>query len=168
MVSLTNFQSFGFSGSRSLSQSSAGGRALLSVLGSLPAGGRVLVGCAGGSDAIVRAACPGARVFSVSGAGGGRGAFAARSVAFVRALCVSPSPVLFVFPSSACPAGLRPSASACACFAGFGSGSWASAALAVGLGVPVFVYSPLGGAAWLSPLVGCWFQSAPAFQPALF
>lgn len=104
----------------------------------------VAVGCARGSDALVRSFFPGASVFSVSAFGVGRGAFARRSVAFVRSLSASPSPLLVSFPASACPAGLLPSASASACFCGLGSGSWASVALAVGLGVSVLVWVPAG------------------------
>src|SRR5690606_34124227 len=99
--------------------------------------------------------------FSASSFGSGRGAFARRSVAVVRAVASSPAGVWVSFPQSACPAGLLPSRSSSACFCGLGSGSWASLAFAVGLGVPSFVWLPAGvvppaGWGFLS-LGGGWF-----------
>lgn len=128
----------GFSGSRSLPGSFAGlaGELVASVLG---AGRGVAVGCAPGLDAFVRAACPAAQVFSVSGSG--RGDFAARSVACVQAVAGSGAGAGWVsFPGRPCPASVAPSASPSLCFCGSGSGSWASAALAAGLGLPVIVF----------------------------
>lgn len=128
----------GFSGSRALAES---WRPLVaSVLASLPVGAEVLVGDAKGLDAFVRELCPSARVFSPLFAG--RGALAARSAAMVKEV-----DVLFVFVSSPCPAGVKPSRS----FRGCGSGSWGSAALAAGLGKPVRVF---------------WCGSGPAVLPA--
>lgn len=147
----------GFSGSRSVVPS-----VLPSVLAGVPASSApsVLVGCARGVDSAVRSffgSSPVLSVFSVSGRG--RGAFAARSAALVRAVAAA-SGCLFVFPGRACPSGVVPSRS----FSGGGSGSWGSAALAVGLGVPVFLWLPSGVAApsWLSPLGGGWFSSVPS------
>ena len=157
----------GFSGSRRLAGvvSSA---ALLAAVAAVPSSASVLVGCATGVDAVVRLACPSARVFSVaSGAfGSGRGAFAARSTACVRAVAAAGSAGLWVsFPSGACPAGLLPSTSSSRCFSGSGSGTWASLALAVGLGVPSLVFLPAGvlpPAGWgLRPVAG-WFSFSPA------
>lgn len=150
----------GFSGSRRLAPPF---RPLVAgVVASVVASGRsVAVGCAAGADAFVRAAAPGALVFSVASFGSGRGAFAARSVALVRAVAAGgPGSGLVVFPGASCPLGLSPSASASACFCGLGSGSWASAAFAAGLGLPVVVFPcgfsalPAWGA-W-SPLSGAW------------
>jgi hypothetical protein len=102
-------------------------------------------------------------VFRVSGLG--RGAFAARSAAFVSALAASGG-VLFSFPSAGCPSGLVPAASASRCFSGSGSGSWASLAFAVGLGVPAFVWLPAGvapPAAWgFVSLGGGWWSLSPS------
>jgi hypothetical protein len=154
----SRFSTFGFSGSRrgvSLS-------VLAEVAAAVPAGSRVLVGCAKGVDQYFRERFPAAEVFSVASGqwGAGRGAFAARSAACVRA--VSAAGGLWVsFPASPCPAGLLPSSSQSRCFGGFGAGSWSSLALALGLGVPCLVFSPSGvPRGWgLSPVTGCsgWF-----------
>lgn len=146
----------GFCGSR-FGFPGRGESAFCSALALVPVGVPVLVGCAGGVDAAVRLACPGARVFSVVGRR--RSAFALRSVRFVSALAAE-SGVLVSFPGAACPVGLLPSAASSACFCGSGSGSWASLALAVGLGVPVLVWVPRS--AWLPSwgfrsLGGGWF-----------
>ena len=150
----------GFSGGRRLSPVF---RSLVAgVAASVLAGGRsVAVGCAAGADAFVRAAAPGAVVFSVAAFGSGRSAFARRSAALVAAVAAGGAGSGFVvFPSAPCPAGLVPSASASACFCGLGSGSWASAAFAAGLGLPVVVF-PCGFSAlppwgvW-RPLAGVW------------
>lgn len=151
----------GFSGSRSVVPV-----VFPAVVAAVAPGASVLVGCARGVDAAARAAFPGARVFSVSSFGSGRGAFAARSVAFVRALS-SAGGVLLSFPSSACPVGLVPSASSSRCFCGAGSGSWASLAFAVGLGVPCVVFAPFGvPAGWgFSSCGGGWFSFVPVPAP---
>ncbi|MBK8185702.1 MAG: hypothetical protein IPK63_23530 [Candidatus Competibacteraceae bacterium] len=75
----------GFSGGRRLSPAF---RPLVAgVVSAVVAAGRsVVVGCAGGADRFVRTAAPGAVVFSVASFGSGRGAFAARSIALVRAV----------------------------------------------------------------------------------
>ena len=156
----------GFSGSRSVVPSVAA--AVAAVVPSFTCS--VLVGCAAGVDAFFRCAFPAARVFSVASFGVERGAFAARSVAFVRALATSGG-VLVSFPSAPCPVGLLPSASSSRAFSGFGSGSWASLAFAVGSGVPCFVFAPFGvPSGW--GFVACgggWFSFAPAaVQSSLF
>ena len=149
----------GFSGGRRLSPVF---RPLVSgVVAAVVAAGRaVAVGCAGGADSFVRAAAPGAAVFSVRGSS--RAAFAARSVALVRAVAEGGSGSgLVVFPAAPCPAGLLPSPASGACFCGLGSGSWASAAFAVGLGVPVVVF-PCGFSSlppwglWRPAAAGVW------------
>lgn len=158
----------GFSGSRS---------AVPAVLSSVlclrsRSTGLSFVGCASGVDSSVRRGLSGCavQVFSVSSFGAGRGAFAARSVAFVRGLSASGG-VLVSFPSAACPVGLSPSASSSSAFCGLGSGSWASLAFAVGVGVPCFVFSPFGvPCGWgFAPLGGGWFSFSPvAVQSSLF
>ncbi len=161
---VSEFSVFGFSGSR------RGGvpvEVLSGVVAAVPVGSRVFVGCAAGVDEFFRGAFPGAEVFSVrSGAwGSGRGAFAGRSVALVRAVC-SAGGLWVSFPAAACPASLVPSAVAGRCFSGSGSGSWASLGFALGSGLPCLVF--LGAvpvpAGWgLVPVVGCagWFRSVP-------
>ncbi|MEI2781267.1 MAG: hypothetical protein V9H25_08375 [Candidatus Competibacter sp.] len=146
----------GFSGSRRLSPAFA--PLVAGVVASALARGRsVAVGCAAGADSFVRAAAPGALVFSAAAFGAGRGAFAARSVALVRAVAAGgPGSGFVVFPSAPCPAGLSPSARSSACFCGSGSGSWASAAFAVGLGLPLVVF-PCGFSA-----LPAWGRWAPA------
>jgi hypothetical protein len=156
----SRFSCFGFSGSRRWVSSFA---PLSAAAAAVPAGSRVLVGCAAGVDAFFRLAFPASEVFAVSSGvwGVGRGAFAARSVACVRA--VSAAGGLWVsFPSSPCPAGLVPSSSQSRCFCGSGFGSWASLAFALGSGVPCLVF--LGSlpvpAGWgLLPVAGLpgWF-----------
>ena len=162
MVSIADFSCVGFSGSRSLAGVS---RAALSVAASsVSPSASVLVGCAGGVDEFFRSQFPCARVFSASSFGIGRGAFARRSVAVVSAVA-STGGCWVSFPSSACPAGLVPSASSSRCFSGSGSGSWASLAFALGSGVPCFVCLPAGvpaPAGWgLSSVGGGWFVSSP-------
>lgn len=156
----------GFSGSRSVVPP-----ALAAVCAAVPAEAAVAVGCAAGVDATVRAAFPSATVFSVASFGVvGRGAFAVRSVAFVRSL--AGGGLLLSFPSGACPPGLLPSASSSRAFCGAGSGSWAAIAFAIGLGVSCFVLLPSGVAApvgWgLVPVGGGWWSFVPASQLSLF
>lgn len=143
----------GFSGSRRLAPAFA--PLVFGVVGAVLAAGRsVAVGCAAGADAFVRSTAPGALVFSAAAFGSGRGAFAARSVALVRAVAAGgPGSGFVVFPGAPCPAGLSPSARSSACFCGFGSGSWASAAFAAGLGLPLVVF-PCGFSAL--PSWGSW------------
>lgn len=162
----------GFSGSRSPSAESLA--AVAAAVGRVRPGASVLVGCATGVDAAVRAAFPAARVFSVASVGfSGRGAFARRSAECVQAVHAAGG-VWVSFPSGPCPVGLLPSASPSRCFSGSGSGSWASLALAIGLGVPCVVFLPAGAsvpAGWgLSTLGRGWFQFAPVpvAQLALF
>jgi len=151
---------FCFSGSRSPSAPSVA--ALKQAVSYVPAGARVLVGCASGVDAFVRFSFPSAVVFSVSSGrfGSGRSSFARRSVALVRA-CAASSGLFASFPSGACPAGLAPTASASKCFAGYGSGSWSSLAFALGLGLPCVVFSPVPVPPWfgLFSLGGGWYLS---------
>ena len=128
----------------------------------------VFVGCASGVDAAFRGFFPSARVFSAASFGSGRGAFAARSAAVVRAVQLAGG-VWVSFPSGACPAGLLPSASSSGAFCGSGSGSWASAAFAVGSGLPVLVFGSRPPAGWgfVSLGGGWWFSGWPAFQLSL-
>jgi len=154
----------GFSGSRSLA-SPAQSAAVAAALSRVAAGAVVHVGCAGGVDQLVRQAA-GAAGWSlcVHRVGfGGRGAFAARSIACVQAVAAAGG-VWVAFPAAPCPAGLVPSAQASHCFSGSGSGTWASAALAVGLGLSVLVWAPFGvPAGWgFAALGGPWFLSQPA------
>jgi len=137
------------------------------VVASVLAGGRsVAVGCAPGADLFVRSAAPGALVFSASSFGSGRAAFAARSVALVRAVAAGgPGSGFVVFPAAPCPSGLSPSASPAACFCGLGSGSWASAALAAGLGVPLVVF-PCGFSGL--PAWGRWVPAGSGLWAAGF
>lgn len=152
----------GFSGSRSPSVASLAAVSAVAALVS----GSVAVGCARGVDLAVRGLFPSASVFAVSSGawGSGRGAFAARSSAFVRALA-SGGGCLLSFPASSCPFGLFPSRSSSRCFGGFGAGSWSSLAFALGLGVPCAVFLPVGvlcPPAWgLVAVGGGWFVSAP-------
>lgn len=137
----------------------------------------VFVGCARGVDAAFRAAFPGASVLAASSFGSGRGSFAARSAACVRAVAVAGAGpagsflggLWVCFPSGACPAGLLPSASSSRAFCGSGSGSWASAAFAVGSGLPVLVFgfAPPAGWGFVSLGGGWWFSGWPASQLSL-
>lgn len=167
----SQFSCFGFSGSRSQPPTAC---AIASQF--VPSDAAVFVGCAQGVDAFFRAAFPQAVVFSVASGDFGptqRGAFAARSVACVRAVA-SQGGLWVSFPAAACPAGLLPSASSGRCFCGSGSGSWASLAFAVGSGAACLVFlgalpCPLG---WqLSPVPGAagWFSFSPmSAQTSLF
>ncbi len=173
---ISSAQCVGFSGSRNPGGIIPPG-VLLGAIAAVSPSASVLVGCAKGVDAVVRSAF-GSRcqVFSVASGqwGSGRGAFAARSTACVKAVAAAGG-MWVSFPSSACPAGLLPSASSCKCFSGSGSGSWGSLALAIGSGLPCLVFLPAGvilpGSWGLQPVVGCdrWFSSVPvAAQLSLF
>jgi hypothetical protein len=130
-----SFPALAFSGSRHCSSSaSSSAAAFLPSVASFS--GSVGVGCAKGVDSLVRSQFSAALVFRVQPPIS-RKAFALRSSRLVQWVAAS-SGLLVVFPSSACPVGVVPSAS----FRGFGSGSWGSAALAVGLGVPVLLFVP--------------------------
>ena len=162
-LALSSAPVVGFSGSRSSVPAVA--RSVASLV-SCP----VAVGCARGVDSFFRGYFPACSVFSATQFGSGRGAFAARSVAFVRSLATA-SGVLVSLPSSACPVGLLPSASSSRAFCGLGSGSWASLAFAVGSGVSCFVFAPFGvPREW--GFVACgggWFSFTPAsVQASLF
>ena len=159
----------GFSGSRSVVPACVG-----AVCAAVSSSAFVAVGCARGVDCAVRSLVLGACVFSASSfAGSPVARLVARSAAVVGA-CVgagsgrSGGSLFVAFPSSACPAGLVPSASVSRCFRGLGSGSWASAALAAGSGASVLVFSPFGvPSGWgFSPLGGGWFLLSAA--PSLF
>lgn len=166
----------GFCGSRSLPARFAG--QVAAVVSAVAEGGPVAVGCAAGADALVRAACPSAAVFRASAFGSGRGAFAARSAALVRAVVASPSPLLVGFVASASPAGVVPSSSWRS--GRPPSGSWSSLALGIGLGCAVsLVWCASGparlpvwaGGAWAAGSLGqvaCWSWVPAALQPSLF
>jgi hypothetical protein len=143
-VLLSSFGCVGFSGSRSPGAESVA--AVRVALSRVAPGASVLVGCAPGVDAVVRSGVPLShlQVFSVGFTG--RGAFAARSAACVRAVAAARG-CWVSFPSVPCPAGLLPAASSSRCFCGAGSGSWASLAFARGLGLPCLVFLPAGVAA---------------------
>lgn len=147
----------GFSGSRSFTPYS-----LELVAAAVPVGVPVFVGCAAGVDAAARGFFPGARVFSAASFGSGRGSFAGRSVAVVRAVAAVGG-LWVCFPSGRCPAGLAPSASSSRTFCGAGSGSWASLAFAAGLGLPCLVWCFAPPAVWgfVSLGGGWWFRCAP-------
>jgi hypothetical protein len=167
---VADFPCVGFSGSRAPSAASLS--ALSGLVGSVAPGAAVVVGCARGIDHAARVAFPSAQVFHASSFGSGRGSFAARSVACVRAVAASGG-VWVSFPGSPCPAGLRPSGRSSVAFSGLGSGTWASLAFALGSGVPCLVFLPSGvpaPAGWgLVSLGGGWFHAAPAIvQPSLF
>lgn len=160
----------GFSGSRSSVPS-----ACASVVPLVLSGCPVFVGCAPGVDGFFRAAFPSASVFAAASFGSGRGSFAARSVAVVRAVAAAGASAgsggLWVsFPSGACPAGLAPSASSSRCFSGSGSGSWASLAFAAGSGLSCLVFGFAPPASWgFSPLGGgWWWLGSPVRQLSLF
>ena len=154
---LSSASAVGFSGSRSVAP-----RACEFAAAAVPAGVPVFVGCAAGVDAFFRGAFPSARVFSAASFGSGRGSFAARSVAVVRAVSAAGG-VWVSFPSGACPVGLAPSASSSRAFCGAGSGSWASLAFAVGSGLPCLVGGFAPPAVWGFSSLGCgwWFRCAP-------
>lgn len=157
-MQLNNFKTFGFTGSRFPLVSSL--TAVHSVIKKLPPAVSVLVGCASGIDKVIRSSIPSALVFSAASypASSVRASFALRSIAFIKALAVSPAPVLLAFPSGICPAGLSPASDSLNCFNGSGSGTWASVCYAAGLGVPVFVFMPAGihAPAFLVPLSAGW------------
>ena len=163
----SRFSTFGFSGSRSSLPSGAASR----VVSLVPASASVFVGCASGVDAYFRSSFPSATVLQASSFGSGRGSFARRSVAVIEAIKAA-NGLWVAFPSSACPAGLMPSASSSRAFSGSGSGSWASLAFALGSGVPslVFLGSLPCPAGWgLSPVPGWsgWFgcENALSIRP---
>ena len=168
-----NYSTFGFSGSRS----PAGllpPTILSSAAAAVPTRSRIVIGCQRGVDAFFRLCFPNAEVFSVDSGkyGEGKGAYAARSIACVKAVAADRG--LWVsFPASECPSALIPSAKSSKCFCGSGSGSWSSLAYARGLGVSCLVYSPFGiPASWdFSPIptLEGWFSCLEkATQLSLF
>lgn len=168
------FPLVGLSGSRRPSALLAAGAAgFVSALAASPWAGVLAVGCAGGVDAIGRAAFPAGRVQVFRSAGQQPWQFAQRSAALVSALA-SGSGCLAAFPSGPCPAGLVP----CASWrpAG-GSGTWGTVCVALGLGVPVLLFAPEGvqAPAAVAGRFGAveggagWWYAAPAVaQGALF
>ena len=161
---VSSFPAFGFSGSRSCPAATTAAQGLFPFV---PSGAAVFVGCAGGVDRAVRAAFPDSQVFEVEqfkGAVSLRAALAMRSAAMVQQVAAVFG-LLVVFPSTPCPAAVRPSRS----FAGHGSGSWGSAAYAIGLSVPVLICLPpeVEPPPWLasigSPVQGSpfWFVQSP-------
>ena len=131
----SRFSAFGFSGSRSSVPFGAASR----VVSLVSESAAVFVGCAPGVDEFFRSSFPSATVLQASSFGSSRGAFAARSVAVVRAVAAA-NGLWVSFPSSPCPSGLLPSCSSSKAFCGGGSGSWASLAFALGSGVPSLVF----------------------------
>lgn len=137
---VSSFSCVGVSGSRSLPAQSVA--VLRWLLVRLSPGCLVVTGCARGADAVAREVVPETLIYHAD-VSLGRGGFAARSVAVVRAV-EERSGLWVCFPASSCPLGLSPSRSSSRCFSGSGSGSWASAAYAAGLGVSVLVWLPEG------------------------
>ena len=82
----SRFSAFGFSGSRSELPSFGAASRVVSLV---PTSASVFIGCASGVDAYFRWRFPSASVFSASSFGSGRGVFAARSVAVVRAVAAA-------------------------------------------------------------------------------
>ena len=118
--SASSFSSFGFGGSRAAGQPCLS--ALASFFPQVPATSPVFVSCCPGASAAARAAFPAAQVFRAAAyQSAGRGAFAVRSVAMLRALAASPSPLWVCAPGRACPPGVVP-APAARCWSGSGSG----------------------------------------------
>lgn len=156
LAAIVSAPALGFSGSRSLVPD-----ILPAIVGLVPTGVPVLVGCARGVDQVVRELRPDAIVFSVERLD--RAGFAARSAAFIESLACR-SGVLLSFPSGQCPIGLVPAAQ---WRSASGSGSWGSLALAVGLGVPVFVYLPEGQPpSWGFVALGAgWWAVLPSQLP---
>ncbi|MBD1876959.1 hypothetical protein H6F75_26085 [Nodosilinea sp. FACHB-131] len=167
---VAKFSCVGFSGSRSPSTASLA--ALNWLCERVQPSAEVVVGCARGIDYAARQRFPAAQVFRAAAFGTGRGAFAARSVACVRAVVVAGG-LWVTFPASTCPVGLQPSDRSSRCFCGTGSGTWASLAFAIGCGLPCLVFLPADTPApsgWgLQPLGGGWFHHSPdIIQPSLF
>jgi hypothetical protein len=82
----SRFSAFGFSGSRSSVPSFGAASRVVSLV---PASASVFVGCAPGVDEFFRSSFPSATVLQASSFGSGPGAFAARSVAVVRAVAAA-------------------------------------------------------------------------------
>lgn len=142
----------------------------------VPAGAEVLVGCASGVDALVRAIYPDARIFAVSSGRYGKGpaAFARRTGAMVQALRVADAGGLLVaFPARPCSDGIIPARSWRA--GRPASGTWSAAALAAGLGcelviVPLVPMKPpqWPGGAWVDAGISSalrWSLAPPAQLP---
>jgi hypothetical protein len=167
---VAGFSCVGFSGSRRPCPASLAACGWLA--GVVAPGAVVVTGCAPGIDYAARLHFPAAKVFRASSFGSGRGAFAARSVACVRAVAAAGG-LWAAFPATPCPAALVPSAKSSKCFCGTGSGTWASLAFAVGLSLPCLVFLPPGvlpPVGWgLRPTGGGWFHAAPTeIQQSLF
>lgn len=156
MFNIDSFSSFGISGSRHASGLPVSLARV--VVPFVSAFGPISCGDAHGVDDVARPFA--SFVFHVSDFGVGRGAYARRSIAFVRDLSLSPSPILLAFPSDVCPIGLFPSSASSRCFCGLGSGTWASVSFAIGLRIPVIVFGlsldslPIWDGSWSSVVVG--------------
>lgn len=143
--------SVGCTGSRSLGPTWS---ALVGqVVGAVEGSGRgIMVGCAPGADALVRAAAPGATVFRANSRE--RWALAVRSQLMVRAVVSSGEGAGLVgFVTGPCPGGIVPGRSWSS--GERPSGSWSTLALGVGLGLPVLVF-PCGWAWSPPPWPGTW------------
>jgi hypothetical protein len=136
-------------------------------LAASPWSGQLLVGCAGGVDAIGRAGFPAGRLRVFQSAGHRPWQFAQRSASLVSALAAGGG-CLVSFPSGPCPVGLVPCVS---WRSAGGSGSWGTVCMALGLGVPVLLFAPAGLEAPaavagrfvpVAGAVGWWFSAAPA------
>jgi hypothetical protein len=124
----------------------------------------ILVGCARGVDAQVRAMYPDATVFNaIAYPGRNYGAkLANRSAAMVRATHEAGG-CLVAFPMKGCPDIVEPCTTWKYCA---GSGTWGTIALAAGLGVPTIIWLPLGIAApsWddrVTQVSSGWFLVVP-------
>ena len=164
-----------FSGARRLNSSQTARVAELAAA-LTPAGAAVLVGCAPGVDAVVRARFPAAQVFAVASGkyGDGPPAYARRSAAMVRTLAAAGSGALLVaFPTRPCPSGVVPASSWRS--GRPPSGTWSTAALAVGLGCALVV-APLVSLTPPRWANGTWqeegalwrWEPAPSLQLPLF
>lgn len=136
----------------------------------------IATGCAYGADQFVRTAAPGAIVYDVASGkwGHGRGRYAARSTALVRAVVRygGPRSCFVGFVSSPCPDGITPARSWRS--GSPPSGSWSSLALAVGMGLPVSFFwcapGPPVMPAWHTFAVRPWFfhpWSSPGVEPVI-
>ena len=161
-----------FSGARRLNSSQTARVAELAPA-LTPAGATVLVGCAPGVDAVVRARFPAAQVFAVASGryGDGPPAYARRSAAMVRTLAAAGSGALLVaFPTRPCPPGVAPASSWRS--GRPASGTWSTAALAAGLGCALLV-APLVSLPLPAWADGAWivedavWRWAPAPSPQL-
>lgn len=159
-MKFSDYSHIAFSGSRDGCPESL----IQSIATKIPPSTQILVGCARGVDAQVRAIYPDALIYRATDyeAETWPAKLAMRSAAMVADIRGDGS-CLIAIPMKPCPPKVKP----CTIWQpSSGSGTWGTIALAAGLGVPTVFHLPLGMAApdWddrVTQVMGGWFLIIP-------